>query len=170
MQTPRLAGNRSEKSSLIKTVRKKSASDSADAKSETTGFLLWNTQRAIARDFEKRITAHRVSRSTFWILRILWDEDGKTQAELAERCGMKGPTIVGIVAQLEREKLVTRAVDPNDSRKKIISLTAKGRQLRGTIVPIVEDVNRRATKGFSAAERIQLKRMLRRVRANMDGG
>lgn len=166
MQTQ--AASRPGKSSSKAGARKKSTPESAHSRSETIGFLLWDSRRAISHDFERLISPHGVSRSTFWILRILWDEDGKTQAELAKRCRMKGPTIVGIVAQLEREKLVTRADDPNDSRKKIISLTPKGSALRSTIVPIVEDVNKRATKGFSAAERNQLKEMLRRIRRNMD--
>ncbi len=168
MLTQSPAAPRPEKSSRKTAPRKKSAQNGAHPKSETIGFLLWDSRRAISHDFERLISRHGVSRSTFWILRILWDENGQTQAELAKRCRMKGPTIVGIVAQLEREKLVTRADDPNDNRKKIISLTPKGSALRSVIVPIVEDVNKRATKGFSAAERNQLKEMLRRIRRNMD--
>lgn len=137
-------------------------------KSETVGFLLWDTRRAISRDFERLISPHGVSRSTFWILRILWQKDGLTQAQISQECRMRGPTIVGIVAQLEREKLVTRASDPNDSRKKVISLTARGRALKDVIVPIVLDVNRRALKGFSAAERLQLRDMLKRMKVNME--
>ena len=134
---------------------------------ETVGFLMWDTRRSISRDFERLIAQHGVTRSTFWILRILWQQDRKTQAELAQQCRMKGPTIVGIVAQLEREKLVTRTADPDDNRKKVVGLTPKGIALRDVIIPVVEDVNRRALKGFSAAERTQMKDMLRRIRTNM---
>jgi len=160
--------DRQTKTPRRKTARRKNSAAKIHARRETVGFLLWDTQRAIARDFERLITPHGVTRSTFWILRILWEEDRKTQVELAKRCRMKGPTIVGIVAQLEREKLVTRTVDPNDNRKKVISLTTKGSELRHKIIPTVEDVNRRAVKGLSAAQRDQLKEMLRLIRSNME--
>lgn len=146
----------------------RSQAEKSAHRSETIGFLMWDTRRAVSRDFERLISTHGVSRSTFWILRILWREDGLTQAQISQRCRMRGPTIVGIVAQLEREKLVTRASDPNDSRKKVISLTPKGRALKDIIIPIVEDVNKRATKGFSAAERNLMKDLLHRMRLNME--
>ena len=151
-------------------VRKSNAALRYLARDETVGFLLWDARRAISRDFEKRISPHGVSLGTFWILRILWDEDGVTQSQLIQRVRMKGPTIVGTVAQLEREGLVTRTADASDSRKKLISLTPKGHALRNIILPITEDVNKRALKGFAAAERNQLKDMLRRLRLNMSEG
>lgn len=144
------------------------AADRNAHRNETIGFLMWDTRRAVSRDFERLISTHGVTRSTFWILRILWAEDGLTQAQISHRCRMRGPTIVGIVAQLEREKLVTRAGDPSDSRKKVISLTPKGRALKDVIIPIVEDVNKRATKGFTAAERTLMKDLLHRMRLNME--
>ncbi len=156
-----------EKSAPRQRGKKTAATQRYMARDETVGFLLWDARRTISKDFEKQIAPHGVSLSTFWILRILWDEDGLTQSQLIQRVRMKGPTIVGTVAQLEREGLVTRSADDHDSRKKLISLTPKGSRLRDVILPITEDVNRRALKGFAAAERNQLKVMLRRLRANM---
>ena len=179
MPAQRKSGVSSGGKSLLKPAVRKAAAqkrvsgrDVSHAKkantNETIGFLLWDARRVIARDFEKNIAPHGVSRSLFWILRILWTEDGLTQTQLIQRCRMRGPTIVGIVAQLEREGLVTRAADPNDSRKKVISLTARGSELRHVILPIVEDVNKRATRGLTATERNHLKEMLRRMRDNME--
>ena len=167
MLTKQRAANGAGKSLQKSPARNTAAAQRFLARDETVGFLLWDARRAISRDFEKRIAPHGVSLSTFWILRILWDEDGVTQSRLIQRVRMKGPTIVGTVAQLEREGLVTRTADASDSRKKLISLTSKGHALRDIILPITEDVNKRALKGFAAAERNQLKDMLRRLRINI---
>jgi DNA-binding MarR family transcriptional regulator len=134
---------------------------------ETVGFLIWEARRAYARDFGALIAEHGVSFGVFPVLRILWDEDALTQSEIIRRAGMKGPTIVGIVAQLEAAGLIRRIQDPNDGRKRSIALTREGDALRHVIMPIAEDVNRRALKGFSAEERQSLKAMLRRVRGNL---
>ena len=165
-KTPNGSG-RASKSKPRTGERKSNSAQRYLARDETVGFLLWDARRAISRDFEKRISPHGVSLGTFWILRILWDEDGVTQSQLIQRVHMKGPTIVGTVAQLERERLVTRTADLSDSRKKLINLTPKGHALRAVILPITEDVNKRALKGFPATERNQLKDMLRRLRVNM---
>ena len=170
MDSQHKAGNRSGKSSSKSNARPAIAVARYTPRIDTIGFLLWDARRAVSRDFERLITPHGVSRSTFWVLRILWDEDGLTQAQLIQRCRMKGPTIVGIVAQLEREGLVTRVPDADDSRKKLIMLTSKGSNLRPVILQATEDIDKRALKGLTAAERSQLKEMLRRIRGNMDPG
>jgi DNA-binding MarR family transcriptional regulator len=140
------------------------------SRDETVGFLIWDARRAYSRDFGERISLHGVSLGVFPVLRMLWDEDGLTQADLIRRGRMSGPTIVGIVAQLEREGMVTRLPDPADSRKKRIMLTPSGEAMRHVILPITEEVNRRALKGFSTQERAQLKDFLKRLRGNIVGG
>ena len=156
-------GNSSSASPVTKT----SAQPRWQSRDENVGFLLWDARRTVAREFEKLIIPHGVSLGTFWILRVLWDEDGVTQSQLIQRGRMKGPTIVAAVAQLERDGLVTRVNDPGDHRKRQIRLTPKGSDLREIILPISDEVSRRSLKGFTAAERTQFKDMLRRVRANM---
>ena len=137
------------------------------SREDTIGFLVWEARRAYYRDFGDRIAEHGISFGVFPVLRVLWDEDRLTQAEIIRRLRMKGPTIVGIVAQLETDGLIHRIQDPHDRRKRSIALTARGEALRDVIMPISEDVNRRAMKGFSAEERRALKSYLRRLHRNL---
>lgn len=167
MEQQARAANRPPKSRAANTEQKVQKSPRFTPRDDTVGFLIWDVRRAFSRDFAQRIAPHGVSLSTFWILRILWDEDSVTQAQLIQKGKMKGPTIVGIVAQLEREGFVTRTPDAKDSRKKLIKLTTKGHNLRKAILPITELVNKQALKGFSAEERSVLKDMLRRLRTNI---
>jgi DNA-binding MarR family transcriptional regulator len=137
------------------------------SREDTIGFLVWEARRAYHRVFAARIAAHGVAFGTFPVLRVLWDEDRLTQSEMIKRLRMTGPTIVGIVAQLEADALVHRIQDPNDKRKRTIALTPRGVALRDVIMPISEEVNRRAMKGFSAEERRVLKSCLRRLHSNL---
>ena len=138
------------------------------SREDTIGFLIWEARRAYYRDFGGLIAEHGIAFGVFPVLRILWDEDRLTQAEIIRRARMKGPTIVGIVAKLEADGLILRIQDQTDRRKRMIALTPKGEALRDTIMPISEDVNRRALSGFASEERQLLKSFLRRVRANLD--
>lgn len=136
---------------------------------EAVGFLLWDARRALFREFSQKFAQHGVSNGVFPVLRILWDEDELTQSEIARRGLMTGPTIVGIVAQLEAQKLVTRIPCPDDSRKRKIKLTEEGLRLRATVLPIAEDVHQKALEGISDEETELLKKLLRRIRANFIG-
>lgn len=133
---------------------------------ETVGFLLWDARRAVAREFDRTLAMHGLRNGLFSVLRVLWDEDSLTQSEIARRSCLTGPTIVGVVSQLESQGLIVRAQCPNDSRKRNIQLTVEGVRLRSVVLPLIEDNTNQALAGFSAAERDQLKSMLRRVRAN----
>ena len=137
------------------------------SREDTIGFLVWEARRAYYRDFGERIAEHGISFGVFPVLRVLWDEDQLTQAEIIKRLRMKGPTIVGVVAQLEADGLIHRIQDAHDRRKRAIALTVRGEALRDVIMPISEDVNRRALKGFSAEERRELKSFLRRLYGNL---
>lgn len=137
------------------------------AREDTIGFLVWEARRAYHRVFAAEIAKYGVAFGTFPVLRVLWDEDRLTQAEIIKRLRMTGPTIVGIVAQLETEGLVHRIQNPTDKRKRSIALTPRGEALRDVIMPISEEVNRRAMKGISAEERRILKSCLRRLHTNL---
>lgn len=133
---------------------------------ETVGFLLWDARRAVAREFDRTLALHGLRNGLFSVLRVLWDEDSLTQSEIARRSCLTGPTIVGVVAQLEGQGLIVRMLDPTDSRKRNIELTEEGARLRSVVLPLIEDNSAKALAGFSMAEREQLKNMLLRIRAN----
>lgn len=140
------------------------------SREETIGFLVWEARRAYHRAFAARIAEHGVAFGVFPVLRVLWDQDRLTQAEIIKRLRMTGPTIVEIVAKLEADALVMRIQDSTDKRKRTIALTPQGEALRDVIMPISEDVNRLAMKGFSAEERRILKSCLRRLHCNLTEG
>jgi DNA-binding MarR family transcriptional regulator len=103
----------------------------------------------------------------FQFLRILWEDSGLTQAELAERARMRGPSAAGALHELERRGFVRRTPDAHDRRKIRVVLTRKGRQLYDLVMPDIDVTNRVMLDGFSAAEQRSLKLMLHRMRRNL---
>jgi DNA-binding MarR family transcriptional regulator len=51
------------------------------------------------------------------------------QADLAKAIGYDKPRLIGLLDELERDKLITRAPDPTDRRARRVSLTPRGREL-----------------------------------------
>jgi DNA-binding MarR family transcriptional regulator len=61
------------------------------------------------------------------ILELLLKNKSLSQNKLLEILGIKAPSLSELLAKLEKQKLIKRTTDPNDSRGNIISLTAKGK-------------------------------------------
>jgi DNA-binding MarR family transcriptional regulator len=134
---------------------------------DTVGFLLADATRTMTRAFSARIAAHGVGMGIFTFLRILWEEDGLTQNELAARARMRGPSAAAALHELERRGFVRRTGDPHDRRKVRVVLSADGRKLYDLVMPDIALTNRFMLAGFSAAEQATLKRMLHRMRRNL---
>lgn len=134
---------------------------------ETVGFLLSDTVRTMTRTFAARIARHGVGMGIFQFLRVLWEEEGLTQAELAERTRVRGASAAGALYALERRGFVHRLTDSHDRRKVRVLLTPKGRKLFDLVMPDIAVTNRAMLSGFSADEQRTLKSMLRRMRRNL---
>lgn len=134
---------------------------------ETVGFLLSDTVRTMTRTFSARIAKHRVGMGIFQFLRVLWEDDGLTQVELAERTRMRGASAAGALHELERRGFVRRIADNYDRRKIRVLLTLKGRQLYDLVMPDIDITNRAMLADFDAAEQRMLKSMLQRMRRNL---
>ena len=55
--------------------------------------------------------------------------NAKTPRQVAEQLGVGRTTVTGLLDKLEAEKLISRAIDPNDRRSFILQLTTKGQEL-----------------------------------------
>ena len=131
---------------------------------DTIGFLLWDANRAMNREFSDRIARHGVSLGLWPFLRALWEGDGITQRELSEKVRMKGATTVAALNKLEDRGLVRREGNKKDARKINVFLTADGRKVYRKVIPEVEAVNTQCLENLSLLERSAFKDMIRRVR------
>ena len=76
------------------------------------------------------------------LLSTLYIKDGGTQLSLAEKTGMKAPTIRITLRKMEKEGLVDRIVDESDLRKTHVYLTEKGKKTTEKLNEGIETVNK----------------------------
>jgi DNA-binding MarR family transcriptional regulator len=136
---------------------------------ESLGHLVRDMNRAIQRLLAARIAEHGVALGGWYFLRVLWEEDGLTQRELANRVGMVEPTAVAALRGLEAQGLIRRDRQPGDKRKVEVRLTEKGRALRAVLLPVAHGINDMAAAALTPAERRLLEALLRRARAGLPG-
>jgi len=94
--------------------------------------------RGAFRGFEtalsRYLTTKNVPLSHFYILRLQWNDEGRSQRDIAEKSFMTESVASQVIKAMEEEGLLDRKSDPADSRKKRVFLTAKGQTTREEIV------------------------------------
>jgi DNA-binding MarR family transcriptional regulator len=135
----------------------------------SVGYQMRLTHRLIQRLLQARIAPHGVQLGMWYLLRVLWDEDGLTQRELSNRIGIMEPTTLHTLATMERSGLIKRVRNIADRRKINVFLTQKGRHLQTILLPIAGQVVKELTRGFTKQEVEQCLEFLRRMQRNVRG-
>jgi MarR family transcriptional regulator, organic hydroperoxide resistance regulator len=102
------------------------------------------------------------------VLNRLWEEDGLSQVELAERTFKDKPGTTRILNLLEKKGVVVRRPDENDGRVLRVFLTKVGRDLRDKLIPCAEEVLTKSGKKLTKDEITQFKQTLHRILNNLE--
>lgn len=136
--------------------------------SESSGFLVRDTNRAFQRLLERRIAAFGLKRGQWYFLRVLWAEDGLSQRELSERVGTMEPTTVIALRSMERAGLVRRERSEQDRRKAQVWLTPKAKRMRTELLSVARGITDEAEEGINRTDLAQFRRTLTRMTENLD--
>jgi len=119
---------------------------------ERVAHLVKDAARAFIRSLQIRLAPHAVSYGHWTILRVLWEHDGLSQRDLAERAGVSEATTATALKSLEAIGYVERTHLPGDKKKVHVFLSKQGRALKKKLVPLAEDVNDLSLEGISEEE------------------
>ena len=81
---------------------------------------------------------------------------------------MTEPTTVSALRVMERNDLIHRNRDKEDTRKVIVKLTRKGRSLKKKLLHLVPEVNEHILEGYSQKEIEKLKKTIRSLTSRME--
>lgn len=131
---------------------------------ESIGFLLNETSRLSRRLLYGRLAKIGVRGGTWFVLRVLWEGDGVTQRELADRLGMTQPSTLEMLRTMERDDLIRFERDPDDKRKTRVYLTDHAQDLKAPLLHVAEDATTAMVQRLSHAEQVALRLLLRTVK------
>jgi DNA-binding MarR family transcriptional regulator len=135
--------------------------------SQSFGHSLRHVNRLIQRDLGARIAVLGITLGQWYVLRTLWDSDGLTQSELAQKTGIANPAMVVAVRSLLATGLVTRRRPKDDMRKYVISLTEKGASLEVPALRAALEANTEALQGVPPEDFAACMRVLETAQANL---
>ena len=137
---------------------------------ENTSFVLAKVCKAHRASVGSLLAEHGLYVGQEMVLVELWQDDGLRGGELAVRLGVEPPTITRMLRRLEGCGIVERRPDPTDARSFRVYLTGKGRALEGPVSRCWAQTEETALAELSAGERQTFRKLLIRVRSNLDPG
>ena len=102
------------------------------------------------------------------VLNRLWEQDGLSQVELAERTFKDKPGTTRILNLLEKKKIVVRRPDETDGRVLRVFLTKDGRELKEKLVACAEAVLVKSSRNLRKEEITQFKLVLNKILSNLE--
>lgn len=132
----------------------------------SVGFLVSDTARHVKRLLYHGLADHNIRGGSWFVLRALWEQDGVTQRELADRLGMTQPSTLEMLRAMEKDGLVRFEKDTVDRRKLRIFVTDHAMEKKPALMRVAREANAVLLEGFSPAEEMLLKRMLHSVRTS----
>ena len=141
---------------------------SVSNETQSLGYLARYAHRAFVKALAQELEPYGILSAQWSVLRILWDSEGLTQVELAERMRVEKASLTGVLDGMERCGLILRVRNKEDRRKINITLTAQGRRLKAKLLPYGAKINRKAARGMSEAETVQLRRLLAKLIQNLE--
>jgi MarR family transcriptional regulator, transcriptional regulator for hemolysin len=127
---------------------------------EPIGIVVGRTGKEVERAFDDALATAGGSRPTWLIVLAVKTGAGRTQARLASRVGVSGPTLTHHLDRLEAAGTLVRTRDPGNRREYRITLTAAGEALFLRLREAAVAFDRKLRAGLSSAESSELRRLL----------
>jgi len=115
-------------------------------------FLLGKAYQQVTQDAKQRLAPHGVTPVQYAVLKLLWQQDGQSGAELGERLRLDSATMTGLLDRLGKAGLVERRPDPRDRRTQHVFLTGQGRALEEPLDREMDALNAAILGRFSPAD------------------
>lgn len=130
-------------------------------------IFIHQTDLALTSCVKDRLSPFNIAPEQNLIMMLLWERDGLTQNEIAEKLDKDKTNIARMVANLEEKGFIRRAVNQFDRRSLEVYLTPKGKELGDSIIPIAEEFHDLICNGITEEELKELRRILTKMRANV---
>ena len=126
---------------------------------------IWNTGHRMARRWLDR---EELYKGDPHLLMLVSMKEGCAQNELARRLFVTPATLTVMLNRMEKAGLVVRKTAPLDQRSQLVYATKKGRDIGEKTYALLEKAMRRAYEGITEEELEAYKRVLEKVRKNVE--
>jgi DNA-binding MarR family transcriptional regulator len=123
--------------------------------------------RLMRRSFDERARSIGVTRPQWRVLSVLSRHEGINQGGLADILEVEPITLCRMVDRLQEAELIERRRHATDRRAWCLYLSGRALALIEELRPLAEEVLDGALDGITAEERVEMERILEKVRQNL---
>jgi DNA-binding MarR family transcriptional regulator len=116
-----------------------------------------------------RLLAHGFYAGQDQVMLALALADGQTPSQLAQRLGVRPPTITKTINRLQGQGFLAKAPSTEDARQAHITLTEAGREAINAIEKSIRKTEKQALKGLDKKEQKILLKLLAKIEGNLTG-
>lgn len=130
---------------------------------ELEKYIGVNVQRAALKlnnHYQKVVNPFDITVDQWEILVVLWEKEGITQKELAERLHKDQTNVARMLFKLEKKEFIYRVIHETDRRSLRVYLTPKGRDMKDEILAPSMDAYNKTIQGLSKEEVEMFRRIL----------
>ena len=133
------------------------------------GFLLSRVGAAVRAGFQEVLARRGLRPLQYMILLILDAGSGVSQQQLCEATGIDSGNMVELLDGLEDLAYATRARDPRDRCRHLVTITGRGQSALARLRPAIEQYTNSFLSPLTEAERQQLTRSLGKLYVTTEG-
>ena len=104
-------------------------------------FLIGKAGQQIARRAREKLAAYGVTPTQYAVLKVLWEQDGQSGAELGGRLSIDSATVTGVADRLQTAGLLERRPHGEDRRVHSLYLTGPGQALQVPLDAAMDSLN-----------------------------
>ncbi len=123
-------------------------------------FYLGKAYQRVTQSAKQRLAPYGVTPVQYALLKVLWEHDQQSGAELGERLLLDSATMTGLLDRLEHAGLIERKAHATDRRVNWVVLTARGRDLHLPLDREMDQMNQDFLGQLSSDERKLLQNLL----------
>ncbi|MBU4466141.1 MAG: MarR family winged helix-turn-helix transcriptional regulator [Actinobacteria bacterium] len=131
--------------------------------SDDISFLLARANALSLAAGNSALSTHGLRVRSYSVLALAAGRSRTSQRELAEFLRLDPSQVVALVDELQVRGLIRREPDPADRRANVVIATDDGRAVLAVAAASARSAERALHVGLSAAERVQLTELLRRI-------
>lgn len=131
---------------------------------------LTQAARSMRTVMTRSLTASGLYAGQDGVILALSANDGLPAGSLAQKLGVKAPTMTRTIGRMEAQGFVERRPDAEDARLTKVYLTETGRNSVSQIESSAASCDELATRGFSEKDIRSLVRLLKTIESNLQAG
>lgn len=126
-------------------------------------FYLSKAYQRVTQTAKQRLAPYGVTPVQYAVLKVLWEEDNQSGAEIGERLLLDSATMTGLLDRLEHAGFIERQSHISDRRVNRIVLTARGRELQEPLDRELDQINYDFLSKFPPEDANRLRDLLRAI-------